>query len=98
MFNHNEWRKERRKKRWWWLGVYKLSHGCQKCGGEFEACELDLHHVDPSTKEIKPSDMAVQNWSISRMLTEVKKCKVLCKKCHREEHRRPMFGDSKIEF
>ena len=83
-----------KKRKRWWLNLYKQSHGCKKCGRDFENEELDIHHLDPSKKTIQPTKMVRDEWSIQRMLGELEHCCVLCKQCHIDEHRRPTFGTS----
>lgn len=94
MFDKAQWKRQNRRRKRWWLGVYKQSHGCKKCQGNFEDHQLEVHHIDPSTKEIRPTHMVRDEWSIERMLGELEKCIVLCKECHINEHKRPTFGTS----
>ena len=68
------------------MRAYKVKHGCAHCGENHEAV-LELHHTDPTVKDVHPSD------STSRKIfyEEVEKCIVLCANCHRKlhyEHRR----------
>ena len=93
-----EYRTAYRARMKWWLRLYKNSHGCQKCFGDFDTEQLDIHHVDPKIKEIDPGKMPRQRWSVKRMLQELEGCKVLCKACHKEEHRRPTFGTSVVHI
>lgn len=67
------------------LRNYKSSHGCCCCE-ECEAVCLELHHLDPSVKEIHPADMVTDGWAWSRMLEEIKKCVVVCSNCHKKIH------------
>jgi hypothetical protein len=55
--------------------------GCVRCGS---MDELHLHHVDPSTKRTKVSNMAT--YSDRTFWEEVAKCVVLCRPCHQAEH------------
>lgn len=75
-----EYRQEQRDK----VASYKLSKGCEEC--DFKAqhsCQLDLDHVDPSTKTYKGSHKAYDaGWSWKRIENELAKCRVLCKNCH----------------
>lgn len=62
---------------------YKAVRGCQHCRENDPVC-LDLHHLDPSVKDLNPAD------STSRQMfyNEADKCIVLCANCHRKEHAR----------
>jgi hypothetical protein len=75
------------------VGVYKLDKGCERCGFKAEhSCQLDLDHIDPSTKTYKGAHKAYDaGWSWERIELELAKCTVLCKNCHalrtyEEEH------------
>lgn len=67
-----------------WVGKYKLEKGCEDCG--FKAkhpCQLDLDHIEPSTKTYKGSHKSYDaGWSKKRIENELAKCRVLCKNCH----------------
>lgn len=59
-------------------------------GGKCEICEydrciqaLDFHHVDPASKLFGLSDGGVTR-SKAKVLAELKKCVLLCCRCHRE--------------
>lgn len=62
---------------------YKSSRGCTHCGNDNPIC-LELHHTDPTAKDMDPS------MATSRKLfyEEADKCIVLCCNCHRIEHER----------
>lgn len=62
---------------------YKSMCGCKICGIKFAEC-LDLHHVDPSTKEYEPSNMC--SLSMDKIRAEIRKCVVLCSNHHRMVH------------
>ena len=53
---------------------------CLKCSATEN---LELHHRDPSQKE----SHSIWSWSIAKRAIEIKKCDVLCHRCHKEEHR-----------
>ena len=57
--------------------------GCS-CGETHIAC-LDFHHTNDN-KDGEISSMIRQVTSFSRILTEAKKCEVLCANCHRKTH------------
>lgn len=52
---------------------------CKWCESQID---LELHHLDPNTKE----GHVIWSWSQERINAETAKCIVLCKKCHREYH------------
>ena len=66
------------------LTQYKKLHPCQ-CGESDPVC-LDFHHID-GDKEIELSKAAIKwGWSDPRLISELKKCIVLCSNCHRKLH------------
>jgi hypothetical protein len=62
---------------------YKRMCKCRVCR-EDEPIALDLHHLDPSTKEDNPSRL--YGYSFKKLKEEVRKCIVLCANCHRKVH------------
>lgn len=66
------------------VGAYKMEKGCEVCGFRAEnPCQLDLDHIDPSTKTYKGSHKAYDaGWSWERVEKELAKCTVTCKNCH----------------
>jgi 5-methylcytosine-specific restriction endonuclease McrA len=66
-----KWMANRRKE-------YFKDKKCVKCGST-EYLELD--HINPETKETH----AIWSWSEERRTKELKKCQVLCEKCHLEK-------------
>lgn len=65
-----------------------LGGKCAKCGA---TGDLDLDHIDPTTKSFTIARM----WSVSdeKFWAEVKKCQLLCSdgtadRCHRAKHRK----------
>ncbi len=56
---------------------------CKLCG--YDKCQqaMDFHHVDPKQKEFGIASFGVcRSWT--RMLTEAKKCILVCCRCHAE--------------
>lgn len=51
---------------------------CVMCGG---VEQLELDHIDPSEK----TTHNIWSWSEPRRLSEIAKCQVLCRKCHKEK-------------
>jgi len=79
------WQKRRRAElRTWWQEL-KATKQCERCGEQAPEC-LHFHHIDPKTKEITLADAISQNWSTTRILGEVAKCRVLCANCHFKHH------------
>jgi hypothetical protein len=75
------WRKNVKEK------IVKAMGGeCACCG--YKRCNdaLDLHHLDPSTKEFAMRDIVANPKSWVKIIEEVKKCVLLCKICHTEFH------------
>ena len=63
------------------LRAYKVERGCRDCGENHPAV-LELHHTDPSVKDIHPSSAS----GLKLFLEEAEKCIVLCANCHRKVH------------
>lgn len=45
---------------------------------------LDFHHIDPSIKSFCLSAGEMVNMALAKVLAEMKKCVLLCCRCHRE--------------
>lgn len=54
-----------------------------KCG-EDRPWVLQFHHLDPSDKE--SSYYILGGYALDRIIKEIKKCEVVCERCHREIH------------
>ena len=68
-----------------WFLEYKKGLKCERCGFSHPAA-LDFHHIDPSTKSFRMSDINPCMKNREKMFEEIKKCEVLCANCHRIEH------------
>ena len=67
------------------MAVDLLGGKCQVCGYNKCLRALDFHHKDPKEKEVTVSTvMHRRSWE--RIYKEVKKCTLLCCRCHREVH------------
>ena len=65
------------------LKVVELMGGkCVDCGYNKSAYALELHHIDPSTKEYEPSQL-ISRLSWDKIYKEMEKCELLCANCHR---------------
>ena len=63
---------------------WKSKQKCLLCSENVVEC-LDLHHLDPTTKETTISDV-MRGWTWSRLQVELEKCVVLCSNCHAKVH------------
>lgn len=59
------------------LAIAELGGKCAKCGSPEN---LELDHIDPTTKEIEVG--AIHSVSRVRFWAEIKKCQLLCRSCH----------------
>jgi 5-methylcytosine-specific restriction endonuclease McrA len=55
---------------------------------QYDKCEtaLEFHHLDPKEKDfgLGAARASIKNWNY--LVEEVKKCVILCSRCHREYH------------
>lgn len=68
-------------------GVAALGGKCLICGGTFEDCCYDFHHINPEEKEFEISSgntNGARTWL--KVRDELKKCALLCANCHRLLH------------
>lgn len=72
-------------------------------GGKCERCDyakleflgaFDFHHRDPSEKEFRLSQVR----SLKRLISEVEKCDLLCRRCHAEIHQCEEKGHPVVEW
>jgi hypothetical protein len=61
-----------------------VGEACLVCGYQKGRKMLDFHHVDSKHKRFSLNVRNVSNLSWSKVLEEVKKCIVVCCRCHRE--------------
>lgn len=59
---------------------------CENCGYNKNVSAFDFHHIDPTQKDYQLDMRTLSNNRMDKLLTEVKKCKLLCANCHRELH------------
>ena len=59
-----------------------LGNECKNCGYNRCIQALEFHHLDPATKDFSFSDHYYKKWE--EMKVELKKCVLLCCRCHRE--------------
>lgn len=67
------------------VNSWKESEGCSACGFMGKHYQLDLDHIDPSTKYGQNHRAYEPNWKIDRVWEEIAKCQILCANCHREK-------------
>lgn len=72
----NEYMKKRAKEKRLWA-LQKLGNKCVRCGS---SDDLDIDHIDPSTKSFTFAKL----WSKKSEIIEreLNKCQLLCKQCH----------------
>lgn len=66
--------------------VMELGGKCQSCGYNKNLSSLTFHHINPDDKLLELDLRRMSNTKISTLDAEVKKCKLLCRNCHSEEH------------
>ena len=59
---------------------------CVLCGYDKCVEALEFHHLDPEQKDISISSMYASPQSWQKVVSELKKCALLCANCHREVH------------
>lgn len=62
---------------------WKCMKGCSECGFKGHHFQLDLDHVDPSSKYAQNHRAYEPNWKKERIKKELAKCVILCANCHR---------------
>ncbi len=78
-----EWKRNNRIAVRIYLQEYKAAHKCTICGESRSYC-LVFHHRDPAAKKF---DISLgRDKAFSAILSEVKKCDVICANCHLELH------------
>lgn len=65
------------------LAIESLGGACQICGYEKCSEALDFHHTNALEKDFNISSK-LSSWK--RIASELKKCVLLCARCHREVH------------
>lgn len=89
----NEKRNLMRKRKWNLSGSIKVKRGCESGNCplppdfSFESVDLDFDHIDPTTKKGNVSDLIRSDYAWETILTEIYKCRVLCKICHARHSR-----------
>ena len=69
------------------LAVNLLGEKCSMCGYKTNVLDVyDLHHIDPLKKGLESRKRIVANLSGEAMISEIKKCILVCANCHRIIH------------
>lgn len=63
-----------------WLNIYKTAKGCAICGYSKHPVALQFDHINPKDKRLDISGMTKN--SLKTLMTEVRKCRILCANCH----------------
>lgn len=69
-----------------WAAIQMLGGKCSNCGwigSKQEMAAYEFHHVD-GEKEFTISNVSNKSWDV--IVGELKKCRLLCSRCHRIEH------------
>src|SRR3984957_6048689 len=64
--------------------IEKLGGSCINCGFNKWKSSLDVHHLDPSKKDVAFS--TIRYWTRDRIDGELQKCVLLCRNCHAAHH------------
>lgn len=59
---------------------------CGICGYDKCNSALDVHHLDPLTKEFAIGQVKASNRNWNSLVSELRKCILVCCRCHREIH------------
>ena len=59
---------------------------CEECGYGKNYAALEFHHIVPETKDFQLDLRSLSNRKWETILTEAKKCLLLCSNCHAELH------------
>jgi hypothetical protein len=74
-----------------WLRELKEKMACESCGyskethPKFCTQALEFHHFEKN-KDFEVSNGVHRGMAVKRIQKEIEKCKVLCSRCHVEEH------------
>jgi len=66
--------------------VESMGGKCVCCGYDYCNDALDLHHLDPTEKEFCFGSIKANCKSWAKIVVELRKCILLCSRCHREIH------------
>ena len=66
--------------------IKRMGSKCSECGYDQCQAALELHHLDPSTKDAHTTKHLRHITDNVRLTEELSKCVLLCANCHREAH------------
>lgn len=92
-------RKYQRKRRLERKRKLVILHGgeCIRCGYDKCLASLEFHHRDPKEKLFSISEAGLQKkWE--EIVDEAKKCDLLCKNCHGEDHNQELINWKDADF
>ena len=76
--------------------VNMLGGKCEHCGYNHNYAALSFHHKNPQEKSFQLDLRQCSNNSWEKLMTEVKKCQLLCLRCHAELHNPDFCLDSPL--
>jgi hypothetical protein len=68
------------------LDLINQMGGKCSCGYNKNLAALVFHHVNPNTKSFELDSRRISNMSMEDLISESKKCILLCHNCHMEIH------------
>ena len=66
--------------------IQSMGGCCQICKYNKYSGALELHHIDPTQKDVSISRIRANCSSWESVVKELRKCILLCANCHREVH------------
>jgi len=84
-------KKDYKKRKRDWYNSLKNNLSCDECGysklthKSFSSHAIEFHHYDDN-KEFAIADGIYKGYSRKKIVEEINKCRVLCSRCHAEEH------------
>lgn len=73
----------------------KLGGECVNCGFNKWKASLDVHHLNPSKKDVAFS--TIRYWTRDKIDKEIEKCVLLCRNCHAAFHSGELINDNLIK-
>lgn len=71
--------------------INMLGGYCVKCGYSANYAALSFHHRDPTQKSFALDARSCSNRKWQKLVTEARKCQLLCLRCHAELHHPFLF-------
>jgi hypothetical protein len=76
-----QWRKRTKERL-----VKAMGGKCASCDYNKSTSALEFHHLDPNKKDFSLSEIRANPKSWTKIIEEIRKCILLCCRCHREVH------------